>query len=54
MENQEILDRTGLDKWEDLVHWLEGYTLAEIIEEFNKCWPHDENEALAQVVFDKL
>jgi hypothetical protein len=54
MSEQDILDRVGLGKWEDLEHWLSGYTLEEIVKEFNKCWPHDENEELAQAVFSKL
>jgi hypothetical protein len=51
MEKQEILDRTGNENWDDIVRWLSGYTITEMVEEFSRIWPLEEdNQDLANAI----
>ena len=50
----EILQLTGNEKWSDIVEWLGGKSLQEIRNEFDSCWPEDQNEDLALMAFDEL
>lgn len=51
---EEIVARTGSGSWEDVVEWFSGKSADEIEEECNKCWPADDNTALAQLIYNTL
>ena len=55
MEEQEILDRCGLDNWDEVARWLDGYTVDKTVAEFNKIWPlGEDNKELAEAIYRYL
>lgn len=54
MTKDDILDILGVPNWDDLEHWLDGYSYDEIVKEVSTIIPPQEVAGLAERVADFL
>ena len=54
MTKDEIMDRTGGNNWDQIVVAFNCWPVEDIKAELDDMFPQDDNESLAQAIYDEL
>lgn len=53
MNTTEMLERMGNDTTEEMIHeHFDGKSVEDILSQLNEWWPSDENEELAEAIYE--
>ena len=53
-EQDELVELTGCESWEQVEEWFSGMSASKIEKECNKCWPYDNNKGLADRIYSQV